>query len=229
MAELDAYFEAMIETGGSDLHLSGPAPPVGSHRRRRDPPRIASFAERRYPSYGPRNHAGSQPAGIRRAERHGFCVRDPRLHPPPLQRSRRFTGCRGRLPRHPGRGDHAEQLNLPRGITDLCHLSRGLVVVTGPTGSGKSTTLAALVDLVNKTRNDQLFSCAARGLAPGPEPRACRGNAGPGNDRNRDGNGGNRPSCLRRFGQMRDWRFADLVRASTLEGPPLANLTERLA
>ena len=33
----------------------------------------------------------------------------------------------------------------------------------------------------------------------------------------------------RRFGHMRDWRFADVVQASTFEGPPLANLTERLA
>lgn len=43
-----------------------------------------------------------------------------------------------------------EQLDLPRAITDFCDMDRGLVVVTGATGSGKSTTLAAMVDYINK-------------------------------------------------------------------------------
>jgi twitching motility protein PilT len=52
----------------------------------------------------------------------------------------------------------AEQLNLSPAILDLCHLSKGLVLVTGPTGSGKSTTLAALVDYVNRTRDDHIIT-----------------------------------------------------------------------
>ncbi len=51
-----------------------------------------------------------------------------------------------------------EQLGLPKAMTDLCFLSKGLVVVTGPTGSGKSTTLAALVDYVNKHREDHIIT-----------------------------------------------------------------------
>ncbi|HEX8833394.1 MAG TPA: type IV pilus twitching motility protein PilT [Abditibacteriaceae bacterium] len=51
-----------------------------------------------------------------------------------------------------------EQLNLPKVMTDLCFLSKGLVVVTGPTGSGKSTTLAALIDFINKHREDHLIT-----------------------------------------------------------------------
>ncbi len=46
----------------------------------------------------------------------------------------------------------AQDLNLPPQILSLCNLSKGLVVVTGPTGSGKSTTLAALIDYINQTR-----------------------------------------------------------------------------
>ena len=42
-----------------------------------------------------------------------------------------------------------EQLNLPEALKKLCHLDQGLVVVTGPTGSGKSTTLAAMIDYIN--------------------------------------------------------------------------------
>ncbi|MEL6383827.1 MAG: type IV pilus twitching motility protein PilT [Cyanobacteria bacterium J06626_18] len=43
-----------------------------------------------------------------------------------------------------------EQLNLPPVLRDVCHYQKGLVLVTGPTGSGKSTTLAAMMDYVNK-------------------------------------------------------------------------------
>ena len=46
----------------------------------------------------------------------------------------------------------AEQLGLARSVLNLCDLHKGLVVVTGPTGSGKSTTLAAMIDHINKTQ-----------------------------------------------------------------------------
>lgn len=52
----------------------------------------------------------------------------------------------------------AEQLGLSKAIMDLCSLSKGLVVVTGPTGSGKSTTLCAMIDSINKTREDHLIT-----------------------------------------------------------------------
>ncbi|HEY9666926.1 MAG TPA: type IV pilus twitching motility protein PilT [Coleofasciculaceae cyanobacterium] len=43
-----------------------------------------------------------------------------------------------------------EQLRLPSVLRDVCHYHKGLILVTGPTGSGKSTTLAAMVDYINK-------------------------------------------------------------------------------
>ncbi len=52
----------------------------------------------------------------------------------------------------------AEQLGLSKAIMDLCSLSKGLVVVTGPTGSGKSTTLCAMVDSINKEREDHIIT-----------------------------------------------------------------------
>jgi twitching motility protein PilT len=52
----------------------------------------------------------------------------------------------------------AEQLGLPKVIMSFCGLPKGLVVVTGPTGSGKSTTLAAMVDHINKTRSDHIIT-----------------------------------------------------------------------
>jgi twitching motility protein PilT len=51
-----------------------------------------------------------------------------------------------------------EQLGLSQSVLDLCQRTRGLVLVTGPTGSGKSTTLAALIDHVNRTRDDHIIT-----------------------------------------------------------------------
>jgi twitching motility protein PilT len=52
----------------------------------------------------------------------------------------------------------AEKLGLPKACLDLCWLSKGLVVVTGPTGSGKSTTLAAMIDFINRNRTDHIIT-----------------------------------------------------------------------
>ncbi len=51
-----------------------------------------------------------------------------------------------------------ESLGVPSVVAQFAQLPRGLVLVTGPTGSGKSTTLAALIDVVNKTRSDHIVT-----------------------------------------------------------------------
>jgi twitching motility protein PilT len=51
-----------------------------------------------------------------------------------------------------------EQLGLPEAVLGLCELGKGLVVVTGPTGSGKSTTLAAMIDYINGRRRDHVIT-----------------------------------------------------------------------
>ena len=51
-----------------------------------------------------------------------------------------------------------EELGLPESLVELTKLPRGLVVVTGPTGSGKSTTLAAMIDEINRTRRDHIIT-----------------------------------------------------------------------
>ncbi len=50
------------------------------------------------------------------------------------------------------------QLNLPPVVAKLCEKPRGLILVTGPTGSGKSTTLAAMIDKVNNERHDHIIT-----------------------------------------------------------------------
>ena len=51
-----------------------------------------------------------------------------------------------------------EELGMPQSLYGLCQKPRGLVLVTGPTGSGKSTTLSALIDEINRTRSDHIIT-----------------------------------------------------------------------
>lgn len=52
----------------------------------------------------------------------------------------------------------AESLSLPRACVELCHLPAGLVIVTGPTGSGRTSTLAAMVDHINRDRSEHIVT-----------------------------------------------------------------------
>jgi len=52
-----------------------------------------------------------------------------------------------------------EELGVPQSVANFAMLTRGFVLVTGPTGSGKSTTLASLVDLANRQRKDHIMTC----------------------------------------------------------------------
>jgi twitching motility protein PilT len=58
----------------------------------------------------------------------------------------------------PSKIPSAEELGLSKAMLDLCFLSKGLVLVTGPTGSGKSTTLAAMIDYINRNRTDHIIT-----------------------------------------------------------------------
>jgi twitching motility protein PilT len=58
----------------------------------------------------------------------------------------------------PGEIKQLKDLGVPESVAAFAQLPRGLVLVTGPTGSGKSTTLAALIDLVNRTRADHIVT-----------------------------------------------------------------------
>lgn len=69
-----------------------------------------------------------------------------------------FGGIGCVLRQIPARIPTFEELNLPEVLRTFCFLKKGLVIVTGPTGSGKSTTLAAMVDLINRTRREHLIT-----------------------------------------------------------------------
>jgi twitching motility protein PilT len=71
---------------------------------------------------------------------------------------RDHKGVAGALRVIPQKIPTMEDLGLPETVRRLAFLSKGLVLVTGPTGSGKSTTLAAILDLVNRSRSDHILT-----------------------------------------------------------------------
>ncbi|MFW7379627.1 MAG: type IV pilus twitching motility protein PilT [Oligoflexus sp.] len=71
---------------------------------------------------------------------------------------RDINGVGAVLRQIPDRVPSADDLDLPPAIRKFCELSKGLILVTGPTGSGKSTTLAAMIDLINEQRPDHILT-----------------------------------------------------------------------
>ena len=157
-AELEDLFRLLVEAGASDLHLRTGEPPLLRHHGelvRQDRPVLAD----------------------ERLELMLFSIMSPREVSEfrdtgdtdwayEIEGLARFR-CNAGRDRHgplavfrviPTTVRTADDMGLSREVQNLCYLTKGLVVVTGPTGSGKSTTLAALVDLINRTRTDHIIT-----------------------------------------------------------------------
>jgi len=158
MAKIDAFFKLMHEQGASDLHLVSGQPPA--LRIRGDMERIKYKVldndELKAMLYeiAPANK-------IKEFEETGDIDFGYEIPGVARYRSNFFmqkNGCGAVFRQIPEEIMTAEQLGLPNVISKLASLPRGLVLVTGPTGSGKSTTLAAIVDVANRNRKDHIIT-----------------------------------------------------------------------
>lgn len=158
MAEIDAFFKLMHEQGASDLHLSsGQQPALRLHG---DIERIKYDTLTSDKLRGLLYEITSQEK-IKVFEETGDV--DFGYEIPGLARYRanyfmQKSGISAVFREIPSDILTAEQLGLPPVISKLADLPRGLVLVTGPTGSGKSTTLAAIIDQANKSRKDHIIT-----------------------------------------------------------------------
>ena len=149
MAALDALLRKMTEKGGSDLHLTVGLPPKirvsGSLVPLNDTPIDAKTMEsllrgicppRRWADFLERKDLdlAHEISGVARF-RANFLYN--------------YWGQAAVFRQIPAKILSFEELKLPESLKKLCQLNEGLVVVTGPTGSGKSTTLAAMIDYIN--------------------------------------------------------------------------------
>ena len=158
MAQIDAFFKLMNDQGASDLHMVAGQQPIL---------RIRGEMERvKYKVLGDDDlktmlYEICPEPKIKLFEETGDI--DFGYHIPGLARYRanffqQKYGIAAVFREIPSEILTCEQLGLPKVITKLATLPKGLILCTGPTGSGKSTTLAAIIDEINSTRSDHILT-----------------------------------------------------------------------
>ncbi|MDK2861024.1 type IV pilus twitching motility protein PilT [Thermodesulfobacterium commune] len=158
MAKLDAFFKLMVDTQASDLHLSAGNPPLlrihGDLQRVKY--KVLEDEELREMLY-----EIAPEEIIKKFEEQGevdWGYEIPGLARFRVNYYRQRRGVAAAFRLIPNKIKTVEELGLPPILNRLALLPRGLVLVIGPTGSGKSTTLAAIIDYANRMRYDHIIT-----------------------------------------------------------------------
>jgi twitching motility protein PilT len=159
MAKIDDLFRMMADHGASDLHLVSGQPPVMRINGELD--RVAGQGV--LVQDGLRQLLYEITPATKRDHFEATGDVDFGYEIPGLARFRanlfnQKYGCGAVFRKIPSKVLTAEELGLPTILTKAAMLKKGLVLVTGPTGSGKSTTLAAMIDYANKNRKDHILT-----------------------------------------------------------------------
>ncbi|WP_324288027.1 type IV pilus twitching motility protein PilT [Agrococcus sp. SL85] len=149
----------VVQTGGSDLHITAESAPT--MRLDGQLVQLEEFGVWSAERVSAAIEALMSPEQRETFERHleldfAYALSDQARFRVNVYQQRSARGAAFRL--IPTRIRTIEELDLPASISRFATLPRGLVLVTGPTGSGKSTTLAALIDLVNRTRAEHIVT-----------------------------------------------------------------------
>jgi twitching motility protein PilT len=155
---IEDLMEQMVEMGGSDMHLSAGLPPYfrisGKLTPIGDEPLTADQCQRLIFSMLNNNQRKSLEQnweldcsyGVRGLARFRVNVYKDRGT---------YAACLRALS---SKIPNFEKLNLPDVVKEMAEKPRGMVLVTGPTGSGKTTTLAAMIDMINRTRAEHILT-----------------------------------------------------------------------
>ena len=158
MAQIDAFFKLMNDQGASDLHLMAGQQPV--LRIQGDLERV-KYKELDNDNLKAMLYEIAPEEKVKVFEETGdvdFAYEIPGLARYRANFFEQKNGVGAVFREIPSTILSCEQLGLPPVVQKLATLPRGLVLVTGPTGSGKSTTLAAIIDEANKTRKDHILT-----------------------------------------------------------------------
>jgi twitching motility protein PilT len=158
MAVIDGLFKIMLENGASDLHLAGGAPPyLRVH---------GDMKPLNYKELSNQDVQGLLFEIINEKQKKIFIEKWELDFAYSCEGMGRFR-CNVFMQRNglaavfrviPEKIKTPQELGLPQGLIDLIEVDKGLIVVTGPTGSGKSTTLAALIHHINTTREAHILT-----------------------------------------------------------------------
>jgi twitching motility protein PilT len=158
MAKIDAFFDLMDQLGASDLHLASGSQPIlrvrGEMERVKFPPLESDELKGMLYEIAPEFK-------VKIFEETGDVDFGYEIPGKARYRANFFNqknGCAAVFRQIPSKILTVEQLGLPPVVKKFASLHKGLVLVTGPTGSGKSTTLAAIVDHANKSRRDHIIT-----------------------------------------------------------------------
>ncbi len=158
MARIDALFKMMHEQGASDLHLSSGAPPIFRLHGEMERLNFKSLSHEDLKSILYEILSEKQIADFEARKDLDFAYSVPGLARFRGNILMQYRGIAAVFRIIPSKILTADDLNLPEGVRKLTMLKKGLVLVTGPTGSGKSTTLAAMIDLINSTRREHILT-----------------------------------------------------------------------
>ena len=158
MASLHDFLKEMVERGASDLHITPGVPPMIRLR--------GELVPLDYPPLKTTETRQLCYSILTEAQKHRFeenLELDLSFGVRGLSRFRaniftRRGALAGAFRLIPYQIRSFQELGLPAVVNDLCSKPRGLILVTGPTGSGKSTTLAAMVDKINSERHEHIVT-----------------------------------------------------------------------
>ena len=156
---LSDLLKKLIELGGSDLHLTTNTPPqvrVDGGLKPLEGFKTLTSADTKQLAYSVLTDAQKHRFEESLELDFSFGVRGLSRFRANLFNQRGAVGCVFRAIPYEIRS--FEQLGLPAVVTKLCDKPRGLILVTGPTGSGKSTTLAAMIDKINRERHEHIVT-----------------------------------------------------------------------
>jgi len=158
MPAIDQFLTQVLERNGSDLHfLAG------------DPARVRQYGELKALSSEPLNAEFVKTTiyeimprlAVERFEAKDgtdFAYNIPNVARFRVNVMRQLNGMGAVFRAIPSKAKTADQLNLPVAVRNLCKINNGLILVTGKTGSGKSTTLAAMIDDINTREKGHILT-----------------------------------------------------------------------
>lgn len=158
MARIDAFLKLGLAQGCSDVHLAVGVPPMLRMNGELMPIKFRDLSNTELESYIREILTANQKESLEAGHDVDFSYVGEESGRYRVNVFRKETGY-GAVFRHiPGNVPTLEELNMPSVLTDFCNYHQGMVLVTGSTGTGKSTTLAAMVNHLNMTRDLNIIS-----------------------------------------------------------------------
>lgn len=158
MARIDALFNMMKEQGASDLHLSAGNPPIFRQHGEMVRLNFKALGHDELKAILFEILSEKQQAHFSETKDLDFAYEVPGLARFRGNIMMQYRGIAAVFRIIPTRILTADELGLPEGVRRMTNFKKGMVLVTGPTGSGKSTTLAGMIDLINSTRKEHILT-----------------------------------------------------------------------